>query len=356
MKQNTAVICLSSINGGMELASIKIAKLLNTKVKTFLVCKKDSYILSQKKTVSNEFNIDFYEVEFSSNFSFKLIKQIRSFLIKENIKNIIFLGASEMKSLYFATLGLDINFIVRQGTTKSTPKKDIFHKLFYSNVNYFIGNSEYIKKNILKILPIPKKAEVKTIYASLALEKSSICKESSNKIKILHTGRITRGKGQLDAIKACEILYKNNIDFELNFLGTIYDEKYFEEIEIYLKDSKIKENINFKGFCDVKPFLENSNIFLFPTLGEGMSNSVIEALSHGLITIVYNNTSLPELENLGFNIHLVENKNINILKETLLNSIKDIKNENRLFLKNNEKALEVFSSIKEQENYLKLLV
>lgn len=355
MKQKTAVICLSSINGGMELASIKIAKLLSTEVKTFLICKKGSFIASQKHPVINAAKIDFCEVEFSTNFSLKLIRSIRKLLLDNQIKNIIFLGASEMKSLYFATLGLNINFIVRQGTTKSTLKKDIFHKLFYSNVNYFIGNSEYIKKNILKILPIPKKAQVKKIYASVNLEKEIIYKKTSKKIKILHTGRITKGKGQLDAIKACEILFQNNINFELNFLGSIHDKEYYHKIQLYLNDSKIKNKVKFLGFSEVKPLLKSSDIFLFPTYGEGMSNAIIEALSYGLITIVYKNTSTPEFKELGFNIYLVENMNLHSLEKTLLKSIQNIENEKKIFLENHQKAIDIFSKERERINYLKLL-
>jgi hypothetical protein len=133
MKQKTAIICLSRVNGGMELASVKLARLLSQDLEVEFIARDNSYIVNRKEHFEN-CNVKVHIVEFSSNFSFKLIFKIRKILKENNIKNVIFLGASEMKSIYFATLGLDINFIIRQGSKKTTSKKDFFHKLLYSNV------------------------------------------------------------------------------------------------------------------------------------------------------------------------------------------------------------------------------
>jgi len=63
MKQNTAVICLSPINGGMELASIKIAKLLSEDVNTSFIAKTGSYISTQKFFFDDS-KINLYTVDF----------------------------------------------------------------------------------------------------------------------------------------------------------------------------------------------------------------------------------------------------------------------------------------------------
>lgn len=355
MNLKTAIICLSRVNGGMELASVKLARILSNDINIEFIARDKSYILDKKEHFEN-YNIKIHEVNFSSNLSFSLIFQIRKILINNKIRNIIFLGASEMKSLYFATLGLDINFIIRQGSKKTTSKKDFFHKLFYSNVNYFIGNCEYMRQNIIDILPIPKKARVKRIYSSLKLERNINFKPLDKKIDLVHVGRIHPGKGQKDAIEACKILYENNFDFKMTFLGDFQNKLYYDEIQKDLEKLAYKDKIEFVGYTSkVKEYLQKSDIFIFPSLGEGMSNAIIESLGFGLIPIIYNDTSSPEFKDLGFHIHLTKENDIKNLKEILLDVAKNFKDEKEKALFNHEKALEIFAPKREKNEYLELL-
>ncbi|MFW3427231.1 glycosyltransferase [Aliarcobacter butzleri] len=356
MKQKTAIICLSRVNGGMELASVKLARLLSQDVEVEFIARDNSYIANRKEHFEN-YDINLHIVNFSSNFSFKLIFDVRKILKNSNIKNIIFLGASEMKSLYFATLGLDINFIIRQGSKKTTLKKDIFHKLFYSNVNYFVGNCEYMKKNIIEILPIPEKASVKRIYSSLKLEENIDFKPLNNHVDLVHVGRVHKGKGQFEAIKACEILKENNISFTIKFLGDIQDKDYLETMKNYLKNSSLKDNVEFVGYTsNVKEYLQKSDIFIFPSLGEGMSNAIIESLGFGLIPIIYDDTSSSEFKDLGFHIHLTKENNIKNLQEILLNVVNNFEEEKNKAKENHQKALNIFAPQREKIEYLNLLI
>ncbi|MDK2042468.1 glycosyltransferase [Aliarcobacter butzleri] len=356
MKQKTAIICLSRVNGGMELASVKLARLLSQDVEVEFIARDNSYIANRKEHFEN-YDINLHIVNFSSNFSFKLIFTIREILKNSNIKNIIFLGASEMKSLYFATLGLDINFIIRQGSKKTTSKKDFFHKLFYSNVNYFVGNCEYMKKNIIEILPISEKASVKRIYSSLKLEENIDFKPLNNHVDLVHVGRVHKGKGQFEAIKACEILKENNISFTIKFLGDIQDKDYLETMKNYLKNSSLKDNVEFVGYTsNVKEYLQKSDIFIFPSLGEGMSNAIIESLGFGLIPIIYDDTSSSEFKDLGFHIHLTKENNIKNLQEILLNVVNNFEEEKDKAKDNHQKALNIFAPQREKIEYLNLLI
>ncbi len=356
MKQKTAIICLSRVNGGMELASVKLARLLSTDVEVEFIARDNSYIVNKKEHFDG-YKIKVHEVSFSSNLSLKLIKSVREILIEREIKNIIFLGASEMKSLYFATLGLNINFIIRQGSKKTTSKKDIFHKLFYSNVNYFVGNCEYMKQNIIDILPVPKDAKVKRVYSSLRLDKNVSYKKFDGKINLVHVGRVHPGKGQFDAIKACDILYKNGFNFNLKFLGDIQDKNYYETMNKYLETLEYKSNIEFIGYTsEVKKYLQESDVFIFPSLGEGMSNAIIESLGFGLIPIIYNDTSSPEFKELGFHIHLTDKNTIEELGKIVLEVAKNLEIEKNKAKENHKKALEVFALEREQKEYLELLI
>ena len=355
MKQNTAVICLSRVNGGMELASVKLARLLSENIHIEFIARDKSYI-ADKKEHFQDYDVNLNTLNFSSNLSFNLIFGIRKILVENNIKNIIFLGASEIKSLYFPTLGLDIIFIIRQGSKNTTPKKDLFHKLFYSNVIHFVGNCEYMKKNIIDILPIAKKADVTRIYSSVKLEENVTFKKYNETIDLISVGRINPGKGQLESIKACEILFKNKIKFKIKFLGDFQNKEYCKKIEDYIKDIPYKDCIEFIGYTsNIKEHLQQSDIFIFPSLGEGMSNAIIESLGFGLIPIIYDDTSSPEFKNLGFHIHLTKENNVENLQEILLQIVSNIKFEKNEAMKNHLKALEIFALKREKKEYMELL-
>jgi len=353
---NTIIICLSSVNGGMELASVKLAKILSQNVKVDFIAKKNSYIECKSDNNFEQLNIKLHTIDFKNYFSIKLIQAVRKILIERNIRNIIFLGASEMRSLYFAMYGLDINFIIRQGSKKTSSKKDFLHKLFYSKVNHFIGNCEYMKQNILDIIPLNKTTNLQRIYSSLKMPLKITQHKYNQTINIIQVGRIHPGKGQLNAIKTCEILYKNDVKFQMQFIGDIQEKNYYEEINNYLQTCHFKNSIKFLGYkSNVHDYLEKSDIFLFPSLGEGMSNAIIEALGFGLIPIIFDDTSSPEFKDLGFHIHLTEENTVEKLQEKLLNSTQNIEIEKNKAFNNISLAQKVFSPDREKKEYLELL-
>ena len=241
--------------------------------------------------------------------------------------------------------------IVRHGTTKSTPKKDFFHKLIYSGVNYHVSICKHLENNVKYIIPFGKNSKSILIYSSVNI--FTIEKIKNEKLTLVHTGRITEGKGQLDAIKACEILVQNNIDFIFYIVGGY--EKNFEQrfLEFY-ESLKYKEKIILVGFSkEVEKYLTKSDIYIFPSYGEGLSNSFLEALSMGIMCISYDNTSFPELKNIGLDFELIENKNIDKLKESLLKIAKK-----EVFFnteKNKDIVKEFFSEKNEIKKYLEIL-
>jgi len=354
--KNTAVICLSNVNGGMELASVKLARILSSNVKINFIAKKNSYIECESNHNFEKSNIKLHTINFEGFFSFNLIKEIRNILLQQNIKNIIFLGASEMRSLYFATYRLDINFIIRQGSKKTSSKKDFIHRLLYSQVNHFVGNCEYMKQNILDIIPLNKKTNLQRIYSSLQMPLNIAQHQYNQTVNIIQVGRINTSKGQLEAIKACEILKDHNVKFKIKFIGDIQEKSYYEKIQSYLKNSDIKDFVEFLGYkSNVHDYLQKSDIFLMPSLGEGMSNAIIESLGFGLIPIIFDDTSSPEFKNLGFHIHLTKENTIPNLQEILLSIATNIQDEKIKAKKNIELTQKVFSPNREKEEYLNLL-
>ena len=125
----------------------------------------------------------------------------------------------------------------------------------------------------------------------------------------------------------------------------------------YLTNSSLKDNVEFVGYTsNVKEYLQKSDIFIFPSLGEGMSNAIIESLGFGLIPIIYDDTSSSEFKDLGFHIHLTKENNIKNLQEILLNVVNNFEEEKAKAKDNHQKALNIFAPQREKIEYLNLLI
>ena len=102
-------------------------------------------------------------------------------------------------------------------------------------------------------------------------------------LNILYMARVERIKGIYIALEAYAELrkeYKNKVEFQLAGDGLEMD-----MVKNYILDNKI-EGVSIHGFVqgeEKKELLNKAHLFLFPTMhGEGMPNSLLEALAVGL--------------------------------------------------------------------------
>ena len=355
---NTAVVCLSPYYGGMEMDAFQMAKMLSEFSDVTLIVKKNALIESKHKDEALNLGIKVEPVGFIKNISFSIIFGVRKIIKTNKIENVIYFGASELKSLFFSFLNLNINLLIKHGTTKSSTKKDFFHRLIYSQVNYHVALCKHIAKNVQDIIPFGKNTQLATIYSSLRnmpenIREPEICR--NRPIILLHVARITDGKGQIDAIKACDVLYQQKKDFVFYLVGDM-DPSYENKFLSFLNDIPYKDSIKLEGFTtDIAEYYRKSDIFIFPSKGEGLSNSFIEALSYGLACVSYKNTSFPELKTLGFSFHLAEDQDIDSLKETLEATVVYIENNPLPINENIELTKQLFTKERELKDFLDLL-
>ena len=354
MKSNTAIVCLSPYAGGMEFDAVRLFKLLCAEADIFLVVRKGVFLenLAKREIPADRIR----PISFRANFGPSLVFGFRQVLVEQNIRNVIYFGASELVSLFFGGLRLKLNFIVRHGTTKSHSKKDPYHNLIYSNVNWHVAVSDHILKNVQQICPIAKGAQLKRIYLSRDIPQVR-AERQDGKITIIHIGRVHPGKGQADAIVALQQLKSKNLDFEANFLGNIDDQRYYQDIERQVRDYQLTDRVHFRGHVeDVFRYLKKADILLFPSHGEGLPNALIEGMALGLVPITYDNTVFPEIRQLGCHILLAEDRNTGMLSDLLCDAAENLPAHLEKSKMNIEKYKRYFSPQVERENYLRVLV
>lgn len=354
-KPKVSVMCFSDNNGGMELDAIKLAALLSEACEVTLFCKSESFIHHQLK---NQNHIDFVPIKFfSRKFSLSMLFSVRDEIKKRKINNVIFFGASELKTLYFSFLWLNLNVIVRHGTTKSHRKSGFLHRLVYSCVEYHVAISKHLINNIKTIVPYGRKTQFKIIYPSFQFaEHKNLLVDKNQIIKIIHVARVVPGKGHRDAILACASLYDNGIEFELLFVGSIDKGKYIDEIMDLVNSLPYKSSIQFCGYIhNVEDYLVKADLFLYPSYGEGFGNVFAEAMGFGLSAVTYDNTTFPEFVDMGFKFRMAEDRNIEALASELLHAAVDVKDARKKVDDNIALATELFNREREKRDWCLLL-
>jgi glycosyltransferase involved in cell wall biosynthesis len=153
-----------------------------------------------------------------------------------------------------------------------------------------------------------------------------IQKYTSNGIlKFIYIGRVIKSKGIEDSIKILEFLNKHyKIKLEFNIIGD-YNENY--KIELSKKYGDFFKNVKFLGYMDkeeINSYLLSSDFFMFLSSweGEGHSNALNEAMSHGIPLFFYNQGFTREIiDNDNFMLPNFKNNLTNIYNTKLLKEI-----------------------------------
>lgn len=128
-------------------------------------------------------------------------------------------------------------------------------------------------------------AKAKVIYNGVDLDlveealASSPHKDSERK-RILTMGRMTRQKGQWHLLRVLKALRERGQDVELVILG---DGPLRAKLEAMCADLDIQDYVQMPGrVSDPYPYLATADVAVFPSLFEGFSNAILEALACGV--------------------------------------------------------------------------
>lgn len=358
MSKKVAILCFADGLGGMELDAWHAYQLFSSSAPSFFITRTGTD-LEQKVRAHPDWQKNIFSLKFSSRMGLALIWGLSKLQREHQITHFILFGVSEVKALFWLWyFNPSLQIFLRHGTFKTQSKKDFFHQLFYRCVTGHFAVGESILQNVKSIFPYNDQTLFKVVYPSVKFSlKIKPQTEQSNpqKFKIIHTARVAEGKGQDHALQALAILAEKKIDFEFLIVGDNTSE--------YAKDLMQKsarhfyaDKIKFLGHqSHVADLLCQADIFLFPSFGEGFTNSFLEALAMGLVCISYDNTCFPEFRELGFKFLMAENKNILSLKEKILEAVLDFNKLQSLAIENQKLVLQKFQPHNEWSGYHDLL-
>ena len=139
-------------------------------------------------------------------------------------------------------------------------------------------------------------------YSSITLSPERIEKpksyEGKEKFRLVHTSNSISHdeKGHSVVIKVIKALRDKGYDVEVNFIG---DGSMRPDFERMSENLGIGQYVHFTGWLsssdEVARVLRENDIFIFPSISEGLPRSVIEAMAVGLPCVASNVGGIPEL-------------------------------------------------------------
>jgi glycosyltransferase involved in cell wall biosynthesis len=219
--------------------------------------------------------------------------------------------------------------------TQSVLKKGIIRYIL-NKPDKLLVLGEYWKKEMAAIV-LPEKIEV--LYNGVKCPKINLYNTKAQ--NIVYLGVMKKGKGIYDLLDAFKLIDdKLPRECVLILAGTDPDEK----VSDYIKSNDLEKQVKMLGWIsgsEKEKVLREAAVLVQPSYFEGLSMSVIEAMSYGVPVIATNISTMPEV--LGDEIELVAVGNKEQLASSILNYMNHV--EKRLYYSTSEfsRAKKIFN-------------
>ena len=200
-----------------------------------------------------------------------------------------------------------------------SPKKDRFTQWKYNHpaIQKVICISEAVKKVMMDVVRDSNKLEV--VYSAVdpsvtfGAANTSLRKRLSipEEVAIIaHVAALTKEKGHFRFLEIATQFIARHSECKVIFL--VFGEGPLRSIlEQMIKDRGLKESVILMGFeRDVRKYMKEFDLLVFPSQKEGLGTSVIEAQMAGIPAMVHDSGGLSEVIQDGYNGYLVKEDSV----------------------------------------------
>lgn len=336
--------------GGAEKQALILSHLLSTKHSVDLY----SFNNNVEEKFSKYINEKSINITF---FNGNVIKKIYSLYskLKNNKVDLVFsylLTANMLGSIVGYAAGVTYR-IGGIRNAKLSSKKAFIERFLHNYLNTktvfnnYSGFEHYIKKGFKeeKAIVIPNGIKVPT---------RKFKKQITGPIKIITVGRLVEQKDYITAISVIRTLVNmgcHNIHYTIVGYGSL---------EITIKNTIENENLGSTislliNPSDLNSLYKDSDIYLCTSLFEGISNTILEAMSYGLPIVATNVGDNNYLVEHNHNGYLAERQNISELADALLKLIDNPELRNKFGRDSYHKVKNNYSEEKLNANYINLI-
>jgi len=171
-------------------------------------------------------------------------------------------------------------------------------KFFFGKSDAFIVLAEQFKKTLERwsiVQPIYQAVTVidEDMLVGFDIQDALKKRQGSEKWRVLFLSRITRPKGIYETIEAVSLLQPKYPMIELIVAG---EGEELENVKSFVRNRNIS-NVTFAGYVigeEKRRIFEKSQVFCFPSYGEGLPTCIIEAIAYGLPVVTRSVGGLPD--------------------------------------------------------------
>ena len=202
-------------------------------------------------------------------------------------------------------------------------------KKIWKNAYFVIANSQGLCELALKSAP---QKEIGVIYNGIDINEffPDLSKKNKDLFTIICVSRVTPRKGIRFLIQAFDILLKRYDYLRLVIVGDGNERVSLEDL---VQGLGIKDKVVFTGpiaHDNVWEYYQKASIFVLPSLNEGMSNTMLEALACGLPLLATDTGGTRELVTDNKNGFIIKMKDFNDLAEKIEKFLLDKNLEERM--------------------------
>ncbi len=198
-----------------------------------------------------------------------------------------------------------------------------FLNVLWRNAEFLVANSEGLRKMAKRVFPdlpihvIPNGVDMHRFTNGHA-------RVPANEVRILFVSRLIMRKGLQFLIKAIPMVCEQtNVPFLIKVVGDGPDK---DKLITQIDDLGVNKSFRFYGYVDHEKLPEyylDADIFVLPSLAEGMPNVVLEAMGSGLPVVATKVPGSEELVHHGENGFLVDSGDSQALARALTKLIND---------------------------------
>lgn len=333
MKKKLLHVCLSPSEGGLELYAVRLASYFkNEGYESLFVCRPDTFI--QKKVT--EAGLKSFSVQGKDYFSWHLISEISNIVRENKIDTIIVQRLKDLWITYWVKKkNPNLKIIGFNQMFVDYPKKDLWHKIIYKQIDTMVALTHIQKDALLETLPVPKEkftvipngvdSEIfkpcttdnplrEEIRAKLGIKKS-------NELLVGLIGRFDKQKGQIEFIDAIKNLKKSHPHIKYVLVGadTYGEEPIQRKILGEILEHDLHTHTQVRGFTNnVKDIMCALDIFIMPSYKETFGIVLIEAMSCEKICISTRSGGPIEILNEGECGLLIEPKSSKAIEDGII--------------------------------------
>ncbi|MCA0950244.1 glycosyltransferase [Shewanella chilikensis] len=298
VKENIIIFTTDMYQGGVAESTRKLCKLLSNTYQVIL-------IIYDHKSITKDIDKNVRVIQLNaplsvgfenSKFSKRLVKLVRYPLTLYVLFSLIFLRFKyQPKACYSMTYVPNIINIIsgrlfKLQRTIVSERQDPIKDLGYSGilsktVRYFYPKADVIHANSLGLVDSIKEFykieknifRIDNFFFEDELKmfsKEKVTLKGSSKFNIVTAGRLSPQKGHWHLIECMKFLKDSNV--ALHILG---DGELKNELTALVNKLDLTSNVYFYGNVpNPHPYVEQSNMFIFPSIWESFGNSLVEAM------------------------------------------------------------------------------